>query len=987
MTTKNLNMNNIYWGLTTRVKVEVGLQNNLIEYPEYPEIIWFPQGVFIITDFKTSNQVNNYTITLSGKDKMCLLNGDVGGNFNAETDCGTIDWQDEDGVWHLKDPLPIPQVIYSLVREYAQEPDNNIIIKDIEKGLEILRNNSKNNIYIIEDIETRQYLSIFYKESLDTSSTSGTTLADEIEDESFQESYIQHTIIKNTNGEYDFIEDRTYYFGDPDTLDEEYSYINENDEEIILKANTEVDFNILDQVKDFIFKTTTNEDDIGLVLGDPYEKASKIYYLDNNSIMHGCIVIRIEPQEDIGYKTLNIVYPDELIAAPGETVVSILDKIVKAFGVYEYFYDIDGRFVFQAKETYVNTAWNAIVKRDDETFIDPSQVNKYVQYNFEGSRLTTAYQNSPQMGNIKNDYTVWGKKKNATSHEVPIHMRYAIDLKPAFYRNFNGDVYITEEGEKLWNSEVANFQAPYRKHSLPETLQQQNPNAWWHIKDWYDYYYDITGEFPNLSLQHYQAETAKGFTGRLLFPNTTDPKYIVEVVSEKPSPEEMQPNVTYLTGKPIFIFDMLGDYPYHYESSTEAFMHRFGICGHSLAWFLQKAEEGIDSYMYEPFIPDANKKDISRDLINGTARKVDWREIIYQMAKDYYKHHLEDDYAIKLRRNNYIPSQNIDLFPYGKTGYEQYYHDIEAFWRSLYFPEFLEEFNDTSSRIFQNQYAFDVRDFNEYYTSESVQLIDNVRNGKVAPSVYLYWNKKVFTDPATLYFWFDFFNAEALGLGPFSVPAIGTRPKVINNDKVKAIIYKGIPNIIFSANEAEYIDAEHNFPGYEHFQLGTRKNGEPGLVTYVKQHTVLQSGIDTSYRYVEVVDQAEPTPNTTYYILDTNEKTYIAVSITEFAPGVRYFTRENTTTTQQSFYLLSRSARSITAQEEIDDALYNYSYCNETVTINTVPIYYLEPNTIISAKDEQRVVNGYYIMNKITIPLTYNGTTSITAIKVPERIY
>jgi len=61
------------------------------------------------------------------------------------------------------------------------------------------------------------------------------------------------------------------------------------------------------------------------------------------------------------------------------------------------------------------------------------------------------------MGNIKNDYTVWGKKKNATSHEVPIHMRYAIDLKPAFYRNFNGDVYITEEGEKLWNSEVANF--------------------------------------------------------------------------------------------------------------------------------------------------------------------------------------------------------------------------------------------------------------------------------------------------------------------------------------------------------------------------------------------------------------------------------------------------------------------------------------------------------------------------------------------------
>jgi len=42
MTTKNLNMNNIYWGLTTRVKIEIGLENNLVEYPDYPPIIWFP---------------------------------------------------------------------------------------------------------------------------------------------------------------------------------------------------------------------------------------------------------------------------------------------------------------------------------------------------------------------------------------------------------------------------------------------------------------------------------------------------------------------------------------------------------------------------------------------------------------------------------------------------------------------------------------------------------------------------------------------------------------------------------------------------------------------------------------------------------------------------------------------------------------------------------------------------------------------------------
>ena len=90
---------------------------------------------------------------------------------------------------------------------------------------------------------------------------------------------------------------------------------------------------------------------------------------------------------------------------------------------------------------------------------------------------------------------------------------------------------------------------------------------------------------------------------------------------------------------------------------------------------------------------------------------------------------------------------------------------------------------------------------------------------------------------------------------------------------------------------------------------------------------------------------------------------------------------------QEEIPKIVRSTRGRTAQEEIDNLLYNFGYCNENITITSVPIYYLEPNTIISAKDEQRVVNGYYILNKMTIPLKYNGTMQITAIRVPERVY
>ena len=45
MSTKNLNINSIYWGITTRVKIEIGLLNQI--NPIYDDIIWFPMGVYI----------------------------------------------------------------------------------------------------------------------------------------------------------------------------------------------------------------------------------------------------------------------------------------------------------------------------------------------------------------------------------------------------------------------------------------------------------------------------------------------------------------------------------------------------------------------------------------------------------------------------------------------------------------------------------------------------------------------------------------------------------------------------------------------------------------------------------------------------------------------------------------------------------------------------------------------------------------------------
>jgi hypothetical protein len=96
---------------------------------------------------------------------------------------------------------------------------------------------------------------------------------------------------------------------------------------------------------------------------------------------------------------------------------------------------------------------------------------------------------------------------------------------------------------------------------------------------------------------------------------------------------------------------------------------------------------------------------------------VDWREIIYQMAKDFYANNTKDDFELTLAQNN------ENFYPSGQTGYEQYYIDLLGFWRQLYDP------NDTSTDFYQ----------------------DGEKKS---------WNKKVYESPETLNFWFDFLDVE-----------------------------------------------------------------------------------------------------------------------------------------------------------------------------------------------------------------------------------
>lgn len=156
--------------------------------------------------------------------------------------------------------------------------------------------------------------------------------------------------------------------------------------------------------------------------------------------------------DTVGFIVEPYYWPGEVLTAnPGDTITSVLDKI-KSLNNYEYFFDIDGKFVWQEKDVYVygdtdnidsNTFFNDASEEKDADGIPVYTVNsivkprfsedkKKIAYEFTDADLMVSYSNSPQYNNIKNDIIVWGKRHTAAGSEIPV--RYRIQIrKPIKY--------------------------------------------------------------------------------------------------------------------------------------------------------------------------------------------------------------------------------------------------------------------------------------------------------------------------------------------------------------------------------------------------------------------------------------------------------------------------------------------------------------------------------------------------------------------------
>lgn len=306
-TENNITNINHFLSLNKKVKVEIGFKNTTKKYLDY-EIIWFPIGTYVIITPSISHSTSGTSVSLQLKDKMCLLNGDVGGVLPASVTFSEMEYVNEEGLITVVKPS-LYQIIQEAVNHWGGEQLGKIIISDLDTKIKkVMKWTGDSNIYLYKDNN--------------------------------------------------------------------------------------------------IWKVSTS-----------------------NPGIEGTITI--EPYDDIGYIYTDFCYTGDLVGNAGDSVTSILDQIKNTLGNYEYFYDLDGNFIFQEIKNYLNTSQSTIEIQNlnqDDYIIDQSK-GKTV-YTFDDSTLITSYSNNPQFNMIKNDFIVWGSRETPNGQKVPIRYHLAIDKKP-----------------------------------------------------------------------------------------------------------------------------------------------------------------------------------------------------------------------------------------------------------------------------------------------------------------------------------------------------------------------------------------------------------------------------------------------------------------------------------------------------------------------------------------------------------------------------
>ena len=854
--------------INKKVKVYIGRKNGFADYQKYGDIVWFNCGLYVISSASINQSTSGWTISISGKDKMALLDGTAGGTLPTAVTFHEIFEDLGDGNYKIDYPT-IYQIIQEAVNHYGEIPLHDIIINDLDKVAKVLiKYIGGKPIYFAEN-----YASFAYAE--------------------------------------DAVHTQKYTYG-----------------------------------------------------------------------------------QDVGYEFTAFTYPGELVLAAGATVVNLLEKICQILGNYEYFFDLDGRFIFQEKKNYLNTV-SPIAYLVPQDYIQSYSTE--AAYEIRDSDTLVSLTRSPRYEDIKNDFVVWGKNDSG----VDIHYRLVIDEKPVLNKckkymwsvvDVMGDVinYLYTDtntkpdgANELAASPCEEWREEIYRNALERQAQAQSTEpydaemlAFWRLlydpdnKDWiypdypeYNYwspsvredpaslvfwidFIDTTSEVGKYAVSQIgrRMKVVNNDNIKILFTKEIPPIVFIPDYQKVADLLEIEAPALKFTGTLAGATSCLGNNR-GFATFSWRDVSQKGYSSNGTDWTPARVLYGFDA------VGCSNTRMVAVDNTN---------------KRSYYS----DNGGISWKTGSYSVGFNILNITYcndrflGFTGSGSSFKIVHSYdgisWTitSDILPSRWK--NDWGSFAYGNGvYIARSNDSGFMYSTDGLSwehiTVPSVKPGTTTSCL---WNK------------ITYFK------GKFIATAYG-RDCVITSADGKNWEFVILPEKQYSQILVEYKDKLYSFD-----------NGHASLVT--EDGTTWTVWQDMSYIKAAAVSQGK-------LLLINRDETYQCTEdmknwiTANYAAAVREYCAANETNylfqlspqVESSFV---HSSTGSSAFDEIRNLLYQYLVYNTTISISCLPRYWYEPNNMIYLENRENDIQGNYVITQYSLPLTYNGTMSITMTQALTRV-
>ena len=939
--------------INKKIQLAVGIKNTTMKYKEYP-IIWYPLGIYVMINPSISRNLNGTTLSIQLKDKMCLLNGECGGTLPAQTQFDEYETIDEKGNLVIE-KVVISQLIRELVHHFGGEQLSKIIISDLDDRVkQVMKWTGSKPVFLInlgtedepsysltmDEALAKQYVYkqfnygedigfiytsfTFPKELIGKAGDSVVTILDQI---------------KGVLGNFDYFYDLDGNF----RFQEIKNYLNTS------KAKIEID-----KIKneDYFIDNSNGKSvytfDNGLLINS-YSNAPQFQMIKNDYIVWGL-------RKTVNGNTVPIRYHLAIDSKPK------IGNIYKCF-FYEDPYDgltkAKTPIEFQSKENFPYPGAEGVFYLDLETnFIYKwdGDLQQYVAVTGEPIVEYATKADFPQPGepgiiyldvSTEKQY-IWSINKNSEHYqEIQTQVNELIQTNKQTIQNLQDEILdireeldLLEKEEQEKEQEIKQLQKEENAESNNdlETLHQELEELNNTLKEKEEYIEELNKRLEHVYIIQTGSPTWTDTLGQYGRGNID--------LWDRPVVENSDG-----TTSTVASWGFFDDRIYHKEirvpcvigdrvvSTSEAEEH-FYQTGEYFGAF--DSVEESEAYGQELHIQQA----VLYDRISMSGKLLYVIDVLHEIIP-------QTEQEIAALKEQIVLKED-EILNFDDSAVEEDNADLEKA------KEELKDIRDNIQDL-ENEIALIKEEIREIQTNEKTQISTLQTNAYEYIEIEPVYFEEIQTTDWRTELYLQGANAEVLGkdYNYYYTELSAEWPKLYD---IKAKAY--YPEVETTPSNIDYY--------LDFIDIGAKISELS--ISNIGRRTIVINDDDINCVFESDIPD---------FVMIENGK---GAETEEKREECRVRDQRYIQVDSSIYSQLELGGVSNSAYNRVRELLYQNTSYNESITLQAIPIYYLEPNTRITVNDAESNIYGDYMISTISIPLDITGTMNISAIRALERV-